>query len=182
MRPERSNDLWQLRPVGKDDIDGVHTLLCKPPVYRFLCDGAAPDRSAVSEEIERSIADAAEFGVGQWVLESPHARYSGCVQLRPDRSSKTAELSYFLDPEYWRRGLATRMGWTAITLAFRSPLIDYVFAGADLPNEASFEVMRRLGMRFRRKVQYPLGEGKEYGLHRDAQGPNPRPALLRLHG
>jgi RimJ/RimL family protein N-acetyltransferase len=72
------------------------------------------------------------------------------------------------------------MAWTAITHAFRSRQIDAVIAGADLPNTASFAVMRRLGMRFHKSVQYPLGDGAEYLLHRNDAGPTPRPALIPL--
>jgi RimJ/RimL family protein N-acetyltransferase len=72
------------------------------------------------------------------------------------------------------------MSWTAITQAFLSPQIDSVIAGADLPNTASFAVMKRLGMQFRRNVRYPLGCGAEYIIRRNDAGPTPRPALIRL--
>jgi hypothetical protein len=55
------------------------------------------------------------------------------------------------------------------------PAISTVFAGADGPNRASQSVMRRLAMRFRRAVEYPLGPGVEYVLQRD--DPRPAPAL-----
>jgi RimJ/RimL family protein N-acetyltransferase len=85
-----------------------------------------------------------------------------------------------LDPEYWGQGLAVRMSWTAITQVFLSPQIDSVVAGADRPNIASFAVMKRLGMQFRRNVKYPLGCGVEYVIYRNDAGPTPRPALIPL--
>jgi RimJ/RimL family protein N-acetyltransferase len=72
------------------------------------------------------------------------------------------------------------MAWTAITLAFFSLQIDSVTAGTDLPNTASLAVMRRLGMRFHKDVQYPLGAGVEYVIHQDDVGPLPKPVLIRL--
>jgi RimJ/RimL family protein N-acetyltransferase len=72
------------------------------------------------------------------------------------------------------------MAWTAITHAFSSSQIDFVIAGADLPNTASISVMRRLGMRFHREVEYPLGAGVEYVLHRDDVGSLPKPVLIPL--
>jgi hypothetical protein len=53
-------------------------------------------------------------------------------------------------------------------------------AGTDLPNKASLAVMRRLGMRFHNDVQYPLGAGVEYVMHRDDVGPLPKPVLISL--
>jgi len=41
-------------------------------------------------------------------------------------------------------------------------------------------VMRRLGMRFHKDVQYPLGAGVEYVMHRDDVGPLPKPVLISL--
>jgi RimJ/RimL family protein N-acetyltransferase len=171
-------DGWRLRLATLDDIDGLHSLASIPLVYRYLFDGAAPEREFIAGWIAQSLASAADTGVGMWLLGKSSARYAGCVELRPDLSARSAELTYMLDPEYWCQGLAVRMSWTAITQAFLSPQIDSVIAGADLPNTASFAVMNRLGMQFRKKVTYPLGCGAEYIIRRNDAGPTPRPALI----
>jgi [ribosomal protein S5]-alanine N-acetyltransferase len=155
---------------GIDDVDGLHRLACEPLVYRYLFDATAPERDAIADGIARAMADAARTRLGLWILQSPHVPYGGCVQLRPDLSAKSAELIYLLDPTHWGRGLATRMGWTAITTAFLEPF-DVVVAGTDGANGASLAVMRRLGMRFYRDVRYPLGGDP---------GPKPQPALLAM--
>jgi RimJ/RimL family protein N-acetyltransferase len=115
-----------------------------------------------------------------WFLEDVSTRYAGCVELRPYPSSRSAELIYLLDLRNWGQGLALRIAWTAINHTFLSSQIDSVIAGADLANAASFALMRRLGMHFHKDVQYPLGAGAEYVLHRDDVGPLPKPLLLSL--
>jgi ribosomal-protein-alanine N-acetyltransferase len=175
-----NTDDWHLRPATLDDIDGLHALASKPLVYRYLFDGVAPDRATIAARVARGIANAAELGLGMWILEAPSARYAGCAELRPEPGSHAAELTYLLDPDYWGRGLAVRMGWTVITHTFRVSSIDAVFAGADMPNTASLSVMRRLDMRFRRNVQYPPGAGVEYVLSRNDAGPTAPPPLIRL--
>jgi ribosomal-protein-alanine N-acetyltransferase len=172
-------DGWHLRSATLADVDGVHRLACEPLVYRYLFDGTAPERDSIAAEIARAIADAARTRLGLWILQCPRAPYGGCVQLRPDLSAKSAELIYFLDPAHWGRGLATRMGWTAISRAFQGPF-DVVVAGTDGANAASLAVMRRLGMRFHRAVRYPLGEGFEYTLARGDAAPKSQPALLAI--
>jgi RimJ/RimL family protein N-acetyltransferase len=149
-------------------------------VYRYLFDASAPSREYIAKRIADTIPVASANGSGTWLLANGVVSYAGCVQLLPDLSKRIAELTYLLDPDYWGQGLAVRMGWTAITQAFLSPRIDAVVAGADAPNKASFAVMQRLGMRFRGHVQYPLGPGMEYMLHRDDVGPSPRPAVLPI--
>src|SRR5262249_36331310 len=143
-------------------------------------DGSPPNKESIVRRAGESVANAESTGLGLWFLENASTRYAGCVQLGPYPSSRSTELTYLLDPRYWGQGLAVRMAWTAITHAFLSAQIDYVIAGADLPNTASLAVMRRLGMRFNKDVQYPLGAGVEFILHRQDIGPQPKPALIPL--
>jgi len=41
-------DGWRLRLATFDDIDGLHSLASIPLVYRYLFDGAAPDREFIA--------------------------------------------------------------------------------------------------------------------------------------
>ena len=125
-------------------------------------DAAPPDKEYITRLVAQSVADTGEPGLGMWFLENDSTLYAGFVELRPYPCSRSAELIYLLDPRYWGQGLALRMAWTAITHAFSSSQIDSVIAGTDLPNTASIAVMRRLGMRFHKDVQHPLGAGVEY--------------------
>ena len=180
IRDTQTKDGWRLRPADLNDIDGLHALESSPLVYRYLFDGVPPDKEFLMRRVAESVANAGETGLGMWFLENISTRYAGCVELRPYPSSRSAELIYLLNPRYWGQGLALRMAWTAITHAFSSSQLDSVIAGADLPNTASIAVMRRLGMRFHKDVQYPLGAGAEYVLHRDDVGPIPKPFLIPL--
>ncbi len=171
---------WQLRWAAMGDLDGLHAIACQPAVYRYRFDGKAPGKELFLEMIKQSMADDDRFSIGLWMLEAPTVPIGGCVQLQPDLPSRSAELSYLLDPAYWGQGLATRMAWTAISKAFGTPDIDRVFAGADCPNQASIAIMSRLGMRFRRHVHYPLGPGIEYEIHRDDPQPSNAPTLLSI--
>jgi len=175
-----TKDGWRLRVASLDDIDDLHALGSQPLVYRYLFDGVAPDREFIARRVAQAIAGAAAIGNGLWILEGCSTRCAGCVELRPYPFPRSVELTYMLDPGNWGQGLAVRMAWAAIMQAFLSSQIDAVIAGADLPNVASFAVMRRLGMRFHKAVQYPLGAGEEYVLRRDDTGPMPRPALMPM--
>lgn len=163
---------WHLRPASADDVDALHSIASEPLAYRFLFDGVAPNREAIAEMIANSLRDAEQAGLGIWVLHRSGIDCAGCVLLRPQPSSGFAELVYLLDPAYWRQGLATRMAWTTMSAAFQT--IPVIVAGADGVNTASMGVMRRLGMRFHREVQYPLGPGVEYLRRRDDPEPDPK--------
>jgi ribosomal-protein-alanine N-acetyltransferase len=176
----QANGGWRLRRADLNDIDGYHALAANPLVYQYLFDGVPPDKEYITRLLTQSVTNTGETPLGMWFLENVSARYAGCVELRPYPSFKSAELTYLLNPNYWGQGLALRMTWTVIAHAFLMSQIDFIIAGADLPNTPSITVMRRLGMRFRKNVWYPLGAGVEYVLHRDDVGPLPKPVLIPL--
>jgi RimJ/RimL family protein N-acetyltransferase len=171
---------WRLRRAGLEDVDGLYGLACLPPVYRYLFDGTAPARAFIAQRVAQSVGNPAASGLGMWILEGEAEPHAGCVELRAYATPRSAEVTYLLQPHLWGRGLAVRMAWTAVVHAFRSGHIDAVVAGVDRPNDTSVAVTRRLGMRFHKSVQYPLGAGAEYVLRRGDPGPTPAPPLLPL--
>jgi ribosomal-protein-alanine N-acetyltransferase len=169
---------WRLRAAELSDTEGLYALCTIPLIYRYLCDGAPPDKEFIRARVAQSVASVEETGLGMWFLEDVSTRYAGCVELRQYPAAGTAEVIYLLDPCLWGRGLALRMAWSAITRAFSSSQIHTIIAGADGENAASIAVMRRLGMRFHKDVLYPLGPGVEYALNRADTGPVQRPPLI----
>jgi len=171
---------WHLRPASEDDLEALYEILCVPDVYRYLADGAAPPRLLLEQWLQRSHSDFARHGFGLWVLEDGYSQIGGCVRLEMREEPRCAELTYLLHPQFWGQGLATRMSWTAMQLTFRHRQVDEVVAGTDEPNSASVAVMRRLGMEFLHKVQYPLGPGVEYVFRRTGPVPVRPPSELPL--
>ena len=153
-----------MRRVQPGDEASIHQLLCIPAVYRYLADGVEPPPAIARDWIGSAATDHSRSGGGLWVLSRPDSgKPAGLVRLATDAEAEL-ELIYVLDPEYWGAGLATRMAHTAMGLAFSKGLVTTVWAGADVPNTASIRVMERLGMTFRRQVQYPAGAGVEYEI------------------
>lgn len=169
---------WRLRRVADKDIDALYELMCIPQVYRYLADNAVPPRSVLERWVERSHLDFEHSGIGLWVLEDSTGQLAGCVRLDPNWEARSAELTYVLHPQFWGMGLATRMSWTVMQLAFSTGNIEHIIAGTDEPNVASLAVMRRLGMTFLRTVQYPAGPGLEYVSRRMDAAPIPTPEVI----
>ena len=156
--------LHRARPA---DEARLHRLLSEPAVYQFLADGAPPPPAATRAWLTASATDFELFGVGLWLLLAPGREASGPLAgacRLSDIESGSVELTYLLHPDYWGRGLATRMAHTVIAEAFARGLTR-VWAGADVPNGRSVAVMQRLGLTFERRVNYPAGPGVEHALH-----------------
>jgi len=162
----------RLRAVSPDDEAEVHRLLCVPEVYQYLADGVEPPPSIASHLLKTAAVDFERHGGGLWVLiTSDSPDILGLVRLAregQEDGNRELELTYLLHPSLWGSGYATRMAHTAMQYAFATGLVSAVWAGADVPNTASIAVMRRLGMRFRRNVEYPAGPGVEYVIDKSA--------------
>lgn len=183
MRKRKNNSSakaleWHLRRALEQDLDALYALLCVPEVYRYLSDGVPPPRWQAEQWLELNCADNAASGLGLWLLENDAHRLAGCVALGADSRPQTGELIYLLHPEYWGQGLATRMSWTVVEKVLRDRLLEQIIAGADVPNQASVGVMRRLGMKYLGAVSYPLGPGVEYILRQDDPKPTPLPETI----
>lgn len=156
-----------LRFIGPQDTTEVHRLFCVPDVYKYLADGQEPPPDVASAWVNGGPIDARQFGGGFWGLRGlSEQRIDGVARLAGD-SNGELELTYVLHPEFWGSGYATRMAHTVMNLAFEARLVPAIWAGADVPNVASIAVMKRLGMKFRRDVQYPAGAGVEYVINAD---------------
>jgi hypothetical protein len=83
IRETQTKDRWRLRAANLNDIDGLHALAASPLVYRYLFDGALPDKEYITGLVAQSLANAGETGLGMWFLEDVSTRYAGCVELRP---------------------------------------------------------------------------------------------------
>ncbi len=173
---------WSLSHVSTHDVDRLHTLMGVPEVYRYLTDGVALTRQKVEQWIALAHDHVAAHGLGFWILESRQGVLAGCVELKMQNQPRSAELTYLLHPQFWGQGLATRMSWTVMQRAFEAGHVDQIVAGADKPNTASVNVMRRLGMTFLRTVVYPLGPGVEYVYRRDDPLPVPLPTVILSRG
>ena len=166
---ERSSDRGEkmdtLRAVSTADSASLLALFSFPPVYEYLCDGAAPEAAVVDAWISEALDAEAPFGL--WLLEDGAQELLGCVRLSPvEDGVASVELTYVLHPAKWGRGLATSMSRSAMARAFAHDSCESIMAGADVPNERSVAVMQRLGMQLLRSVDYPAGPGVEYRLTR----------------
>ena len=147
------------------EAEEIHELLCVPEVYEYLADGVEPPPTIAVDWVDASQDDFYAFGGGLWALQSSRcSNVLGLVRLA-DYENRSLELTYLLHPSAWGMGYATRMAKTAMSHAFSIGLVRTVWAGADVANNRSVAVMKRLGMTLRRHVDYPAGRGVEYELH-----------------
>jgi RimJ/RimL family protein N-acetyltransferase len=143
-------DRLLLRPLQSEDQEALDRLWSDPEVRRFLWDDRPLSRDRVVQEIQVSQRNFETLGLGQFAVlpqESPELLI-GFTGLRPFGEPPAIELLYALDPAWWGHGLATEASAAVLRFGFEELGLDEIYAGADPPNEPSFQVMDRLGLSF----------------------------------
>jgi ribosomal-protein-alanine N-acetyltransferase len=72
----------------------------------------------------------------------------GFCGFRDIDGSTDIEILYALLPTFWGQGLAAEAARAALDYGFRENLFTRVLGRTDVPNEASRQLLQRLGMRF----------------------------------
>jgi ribosomal-protein-alanine N-acetyltransferase len=104
------------------------------------------------------------------VFEAGSRELIGFCGLRFIGETRDVELLYGIHPRLWGRGFATEAARAILQWAFRETTLPRVFAGADLPNAASFRVMEKLGMRFSETRTTGAGETPYWLIDRPKRG------------
>jgi [ribosomal protein S5]-alanine N-acetyltransferase len=159
----------RLRPFTRDDVDMLLAHWRDEDVRRWLWDGREVERHEVVDIVEESIATFANGRAGFWVIERTGHRFAGFTGFRAMPDSPDVELYYGLDPAHWGAGLATEAARAAAQYGFDVLGLDAIPIRTDGPNEASVEVMKRLGATYVRTDPVgAFGTTIVYVLRRDA--------------
>ncbi len=161
-----------LQPFTSADLDFLYSLWIDPQVRRYLWDDQIISREQANEVIEASLASFDSTGYGFWLVrlkegESP-VGFCGLRQF-----SNTAiveaqvEILYGISPGHWGEGLAVEASSAVLRFGFERLQLARVYAGADLPNTASFRVMEKLGMQFDHQARLHGLEATYYMITRE---------------
>lgn len=160
-----------MRPFARSDLDVLQRMWTDPQVRRYLWDDEIISRETAQETIEGSIENFQQHGFGFWILSLKNdprpVGFGGLRQFKNQESgADEIEILYGLAPEYWGRGLATEAAQAFLRYGFEELGLEIIYAGADPPNEASFHVIERLGMKEPRHTMVNGLEAIYYSLSR----------------
>ena len=139
----------QLRPPREDYAEQVAALMA-PGVSQWLATWPSPvSAPEVRERMRAARAARAAGTAASWLV---HVRGSGEVVawIRVARESETrdqAELGYWIGQPFHGQGYATEAARAVLIAVFEGWRLSTVESGAQIENDASFVVMRKLGLR-----------------------------------
>lgn len=142
-----------LRPLVPGDADAYAAVRCHPEVAKWLPPVKGEPVEAVRGTIGRFAAAWQERRHAPWgVFLGDRLIGHGGLNFVPE-FDKT-EVLWALHPDAWGHGYATEVARAALSYGFGTLNLDLIFAITLPGNLASQAVMKRLGLTYRRRVDY----------------------------
>jgi [ribosomal protein S5]-alanine N-acetyltransferase len=138
----------RLLPVSSVDVPNLARLYADPAARRYL-GGALPSQEAEAAALRFVVDPARETFT---IRLKKRNEFVGFVSLSPHCDEPSTEISYMIDPSFWRSGLAREAAAAVLTHAFdRLGLIE-IIAETQAANTASRRLLERLGMTYIRSL------------------------------
>lgn len=153
-----------LRRWTDDDLAPMAEINADPQVMRWIDDGSVLGLDETAEEIERWEDEWDDEGFGLFAVELlASGELAGFAGLSvpgflPELASEVA-ISWRLGTPFWGQGYASEAAHATLEFALQDRNLDRVVSIDRIGNEASENVVRKLGMKLEREVEHP-----EYGF------------------
>lgn len=142
------------------DLAAYAAICADPEVMRYIGDGRVATRDETAEKLEQFEQTWDERGVGHFAVElRDTGELIGNTGLAvPDFLPEilpAVEIGWRLARAHWRRGYATEAARAALDFAWDPVGLDRVVSVHAVGNDASGNVMQKLGMRLDRETVHP---------------------------
>lgn len=156
-----------IREFNMDDAQAVLKFDSAPGVNRYTGNKAC-GKIEDAENIIRNIwlKEYKTIGYGRWaVVFKETGQVIGFCGFKFDTRIDLTDIGYRFLPEYWGKGIATEANRACMEYAKAHMSLDYVVAEAMIENEASVNVMRKLGFKFNKRYQDMGHTLDRYDIH-----------------
>lgn len=173
----------RMRPLTLNDLDRAHFIWNDAGVRKYLWDDKPVSKELAADVLAQSVSSFQSFGVGLWgVALKDENELAGFCGLRFFDEPPDVEVLYGLLSEHWRKGLATEATRAMLRYGFEEIKLERIHAGADPPNQASFRVMNKAGMKFKKRAMMGGLETIYYCIAREDFRPDDSTYILHRAG
>ncbi|MEV6787253.1 GNAT family N-acetyltransferase [Streptomyces sp. NPDC051098] len=150
-----------LRRWHDDDLVPMADINADPRVMHWIRDGSVRDLEETADDIERWEEEWDEEGFGLFAVELlASGELIGFVGLSvPEFLPEVlpaVEIGWRLGQQFWGQGYASEAAQATLEFALQDRGLDRVISIARLGNDASENVMRKLGMTPERETTHPV--------------------------
>ncbi len=149
-----------LRRWTDDDLAPMAEIHADPEVMRWIADGSVRDPEQTAESIERWEEEWDQEGFGLFAVELlASGELIGFTGLSVPRFLPevlpAVEIGWRLGRPFWGRGYASEAAHAALEFALRDRGLERLISVARVENEASENVMRKLGLELEFETRHP---------------------------
>lgn len=149
-----TTDRLTLRPLVPDDAEDYAAMRFHPEVTKWLPPaGDADPLTAARGTIDRFAAAWRDEGYSPWGVFR-EGRLIGHGGLNHVPEFDATEVLWALHPDAWGKGYATEVAKAALAFGFGTVGLPLIFAITLENNVASQAVMKRIGLSYKKRVEY----------------------------
>jgi RimJ/RimL family protein N-acetyltransferase len=148
-----------LRRLNVDDAPFILTLLNEPSFIRYIGDKSVRDLEGAQQYILNGPVasyDRHGFGLNLVELKESHTPIGICGLLKREELPDP-DIGFALVPDFWNKGLAFEAATAVLQDARERLSLERILAITSLDNEASINLLQRLGFKFERVIQLTAG-------------------------
>jgi RimJ/RimL family protein N-acetyltransferase len=148
-----------LRRLTVNDAPFILTLLNEPSFIRYIGDKSVRDLEAARQYILNGPVasyDRHGFGLNLVELKESHTPIGICGLLKRDELPD-ADIGFALLPDFWNKGFAFEAATAVLQDAHYRLSLERILAITSLDNEASINLLERLGFKFEKVIQLTAG-------------------------
>ncbi|QYO63325.1 GNAT family N-acetyltransferase [Leptolyngbya sp. 7M] len=143
----------QFTPADLDQL--YREIYSHPEVARVMSPTGTISLQQTASLLARRLQHWQRHGFGAWALiHKQDQQLIGHCGLHYLADTPDVELTYTLNPAYWRQGLATEAGRAVLQWGFETLGLAQIVAVTGPSNIASQRVMQKLGMKYEKTMQY----------------------------
>jgi ribosomal-protein-alanine N-acetyltransferase len=159
-----------IREVCEEDENGMFELDSDPEVHKYL--GNKPittmeEARAIIQFLRRQYH---ENGIGRWaVIEKGSNNFIGWTGLKLiteeiNNHCNYYDMGYRFIQKYWGRGYATETARATLNYGFNTLKVNEIFAIANIKNEASNNILKKVGLQLIQTFDYKSEEHNWYKI------------------
>jgi ribosomal-protein-alanine N-acetyltransferase len=153
--PEIETARLRFRQLCVDDLDDLWLIVSDSEVMKYLgvIAGTILSREETQVTLEKMLEFWAVNGLGRWaVVDKKDGKLIGLCGFR--LFDTTPELFYLFNKESWGKGLATEAARATLRYGFEELGVDRIIAVTRHANQASINVMTKLGMKYEKEMNH----------------------------
>ena len=148
----------ELRALRVDDAVFILELLNQPSFIRNIGDRGVRDLAGATGYVDRVLASYAKHGFGMLGLEVKGGGLVGMAGLVKRDSLDAPDIGYALLESQWGQGYAREAAEVVLRHGLEAMKLPRVLGITAVDNEASMQVLRKIGMRQLGVVELPEGQ------------------------